>query len=1200
MQKAMDAIKKVSSARGLKELSCAIVKNSYALLGGQNMFLLYKMGNRLYYTDLLCSQVSPLFSDSESLYPLFEYTGLITEQAIKLNVNFLGDKGAIAEYTSIRLCAHQEVVGVLLSEGAVSPIPSEYSLFIEYTSHLLYNIIRNFPAIQILENGDSSYRAEQAAATELEIGAKGDVIYGEQDSLRIKRYIAAYEQSPMAIAIYRQEDKQIVDINKAFEKLLGYNYSEIVGVPTNDLELYYDIADVENITMILQRNESLYNYEMEMRRKDGETITILNSANKILLDGKVHFLSTLIDITERKKSEQLVERINRKLKVIRAVIQIASNIQQEKILMEETCKLLCHEAGYKFAWIGLVNSTEEQCLYPLAWAESVTHILEMSDMCKIFAKGEHDPALIAIKEGSMTFVHDLLAANTPYEWRDMALLAGCRSVVSLPLRDSSLHVFAVITIFSDQPNMFDAEEIKLLNKITFNIANAIIILRNKDERRRAELALRQSEARYYSLFNLMEEGVAINEVITNEQGDIVDYIIIDVNQGFYKHTPYKDTQVIGRTATELYSMSSSMIRQWWKEHAAIKTPVKTEYYHAPENRWFLITTTPPEENRFATIFTEITERKRIEAERNANLVFFQNMNEINTAIHSSKDFDTMIQETLKVVVRLFNCDRAWVIYPCDPEAEYWELVKVYTKPEFAESDQQYFKKIPMDDEVRRVNLLARTYDYPVTFGRGSQYTLSEKFCQDYNFRALICTALYPKIDKPWGFGLHQCLYDRIWTPEELNLLQEIGRRLADGLTGMLILRNLQESENKFSKAFKHSPTALSISSFETGIYLDVNENLLQALGYERSELIGANAIDLQIWDDINKRNEFLKMLVKDGQVKEYEFKFRCKNGDIRLGQTSGTLITINQEKCILLQANDITDKKNSERELENYRLHLEELVRVRTKEYSELNEKLHEQLEQKRQIEYLLNKSLEKEKELSEMKSRFISTTSHEFRTPLTSVLSSIQMIRRYKDRWNDELFEEHFERINRSIGNLTRLLDDILTINKVESGKTSFNPQYENLHGLCLDIIEEIGQYITPSHSFDFIYTPSEQFYYFDIKLLKRILQNLLSNAFRYSPEGGKVKLKIDFIAREKLLRITITDEGIGIPQKERSHLFEPFFRARNTGDIVGTGFGLSIVKHSVDLHRGGISFQSREGSGTKFIITIPTEIHETENTDH
>ena len=261
-------------------------------------------------------------------------------------------------------------------------------------------------------------------------------------------------------------------------------------------------------------------------------------------------------------------------------------------------------------------------------------------------------------------------------------------------------------------------------------------------------------------------------------------------------------------------------------------------------------------------------------------------------------------------------------------------------------------------------------------------------------------------------------------------------------------------------------------------------------------------------------------------------------------------------------------------------------IRMRNK-LDTTDKRLRHEIQQKEQVEQLLRDSLNKEKELNKLKSSFISTTSHEFRTPLTSILSSMQLVQRFRKKWSDDKLEDLFLKVKESILNLTKLLDDILTISHADSGKIVYKPENINLYSFLEQLVTETSHLALPGHTFSFKYAAYEKEFMLDPKLVRFIVVNLLSNAYKYSPEGGKIKLRIS--TPENVIRISISDEGIGIPEADRKNLFAPFFRAGNIGDIGGTGLGLSIVNRAVKMHNGSIIYKSKPEAGSKFIVDIP-----------
>jgi signal transduction histidine kinase len=250
---------------------------------------------------------------------------------------------------------------------------------------------------------------------------------------------------------------------------------------------------------------------------------------------------------------------------------------------------------------------------------------------------------------------------------------------------------------------------------------------------------------------------------------------------------------------------------------------------------------------------------------------------------------------------------------------------------------------------------------------------------------------------------------------------------------------------------------------------------------------------------------------------------------------------------------------------------------------------------EKRQAEAELIKSelrrleLEKEKEFVELRERFISLVSHEFRSPLAVMYSSTQLLQRYADRIAPEKRVKYIKDIENQIRYMNGLLDDMLILGKAKAGKIEFDPTPHDLEAFCHDILEQIQ--VTDQVGHRFLYNVQGELHevLVDERLLRHILVNLLSNAVKYSPAGTTVRLEITRQGHEGIFRVS--DTGIGIPEEDQKRLFEPFHRAGNARDIDGTGLGLTIVKQAVEVHKGTIICESATGVGTTFIVNLPIE---------
>jgi PAS domain S-box-containing protein len=286
----------------------------------------------------------------------------------------------------------------------------------------------------------------------------------------------------------------------------------------------------------------------------------------------------------------------------------------------------------------------------------------------------------------------------------------------------------------------------------------------------------------------------------------------------------------------------------------------------------------------------------------------------------------------------------------------------------------------------------------------------------------------------------------------------------------------------------------------------------------------------------------------------------------------------NGEQNVIAFVSDIAIRKEAEREIIKLNDELESTVEQRTEQ---LTNALH-QLERSKEE---LSKSLEKEKELNELKSNFVSMASHEFRTPLSTVLSSAYLIEKYSTSEDQPKREKHLQRIISSVNMLTDILNDFLSVGKIEEGKIQVRKSNFNIQTLLETISEEIknnlkkGQVIFYRHQGD----PNVMM---DPSLLKHIVMNLISNASKFSPDDSHIEMTT--INNINKVILSLKDRGIGISKADQQHLMERFFRGANATNVHGTGLGLHIVAKYAELLNGEVTYKSELGKGTEFVITF------------
>jgi PAS domain S-box-containing protein len=371
---------------------------------------------------------------------------------------------------------------------------------------------------------------------------------------------------------------------------------------------------------------------------------------------------------------------------------------------------------------------------------------------------------------------------------------------------------------------------------------------------------------------------------------------------------------------------------------------------------------------------------------------------------------------------------------------------------------------------------------------------------------------------------------------------------------------------------------------ERGKIESINPSACKLFEYTPEEVIGKNVSILMPPPDKAQHDEYLARYQRTGHAHILgigrEVMGLKKDGSIfpfRLGISE---VQYSGRKIYTGFIHDLSREKEAETQLKEYAVHLEELVQERTQSLNDTVKALQTAKEE-------VSLSLEKEKELGLLKSRFVSIASHEFRTPLTSVQLSASLIEKYAEQFNSPNIVKHVGKIKSAVGNLTSILNDFLSLEKLESGMQQPNYNDFDLVQFAEVITEEMQVLAKQNQNIIYQHTGTKSMVQLDQNLLRNCIVNLVNNAIKYSGENTFIGFTTEINKTDCV--ITVSDNGIGIPEADQKHLFEAFFRAHNTGTIPGTGLGLNIVARYTSLMNGKIDFKSDVNQGTLFTITFP-----------
>jgi PAS domain S-box-containing protein len=365
-------------------------------------------------------------------------------------------------------------------------------------------------------------------------------------------------------------------------------------------------------------------------------------------------------------------------------------------------------------------------------------------------------------------------------------------------------------------------------------------------------------------------------------------------------------------------------------------------------------------------------------------------------------------------------------------------------------------------------------------------------------------------------------------------------------------RGLKESEQRFDLLVEHIKDYAIFMIDPKGNVMTWNEGAEQIKGYKAAEVLG-KPISIFYSDEDNARGEPEENLRIAAKLGSYECVGVRKRKD-------GTLFHADVVYTCM-------------------RSHRQDIIG-----YVKITRDISEQ----RRVEEEMRQSLQKEKELNQMKSRFVTLASHEFNTPLSVILSSTSLLEKYNgDEMGAKRFH-HIQRIKNNVKNLRQIMGDFLSLEKLEAGVVSNCPEEVDLVALVGEAIQDMEGSLKAGQAIKLDILGDARIAFLDENLLRNILNNLLSNAVKYSPEQSRIILRLRI--EPDAVHFDVADKGIGIPQEEQAHLFERFFRAANTGSIPGTGLGLSIVKKYLDLMGGSITVSSEPLQGTTFSVTLPS----------
>lgn len=421
-------------------------------------------------------------------------------------------------------------------------------------------------------------------------------------------------------------------------------------------------------------------------------------------------------------------------------------------------------------------------------------------------------------------------------------------------------------------------------------------------------------------------------------------------------------------------------------------------------------------------------------------------------------------------------------------------------------------------------------------------------------------------------------------------------------TGLLVFHikqlyeKLEADKSHMTSLFQNATEGIILTDRSGKIVL-ANPSALHIFEYSEDELIGQN-IDILLPQKFRSghhklREGFYKAPANRTMGSGRDLFALRKSGENFPVEVSLSSYYQHDTQYVIAFIVDITQRKRIEQSMLQQQKELEKVTSEVRRMNIELEAKvgertviLKEALQRLELSQAELSEALDKEKELNEIKSRFVSMASHEFRTPLSAILSSSSLLKKYTTTEQQSNRDKHTKRIQESVKHLNDLLEDFLSLGKLDEGKIGASISELDLQEVVSDIVDDMKGLVREKQEISYVHT-GPTLIESDKKLVRNIMINLVSNAIKFSEADGKIQVRSHVNDQEAV--ISVTDDGIGISEEDQEHLFSSFFRGHNATNIQGTGLGLHIVKRYIDLLNGSVNLQSKLGEGTTILVTIP-----------
>jgi PAS domain S-box-containing protein len=1108
------------------------------------------------------------------------------------------------------------------------------------------NVICATPDISILaiarlmaENRISSVmivETQESLTIPVGIVTERDIVQFQALNLNFETYLAADVMSTPVFCVNAHESlwivQQIMEQRLIQRLAVTGTKGELLGIVTQS-----SILQVLNPLELYKLTEVL---EKKVLQLEAEKIELLENRN-VELEQQVD--ERTIALRKKVEREQLITKVAAQIRSSLDLQEILNTTVTEIRSLLKCERVIIYQFRPDFSGTVIAESIGKSGI-------SVLHS-EPNDPCIT------PEWLEPYRQGQIRVINDIYSEFMTPCHQEMLIGFDIRAKLMAPIVVENQLWGLMLTSYRDAPHNWELDEIELVRQLSIQVAIAIQQANSYQQVQIELRQREQAELDLYQLNQELEARVQRRTAELRNLSSRLELAVKSAKIGIWDWDIVNDRMIWDERMYKLYGVKASeflgAVEAWQaglhpddaaNANEVLQQAIRGEKDFDPEFRIVLPDgkvriiqaysivqrNSQGEAERMIGVNIDITERKQAEQKIKQQAEREHLLLETTQRIRESLDLATIFNTATQEIRQLINADRVG-IFKFDPDSNFndGEFVsesvvtgfnsvleaKIHDHC-FGEQYAPYYQqgRIQIVDDIYNAGLTDCHRDVLAQFQVRANLTVP--LLQGKNLWGLLC--------------IHQCSETRHWQEFEIELVKQIANQLAIAIQQADLFEKLQseliirkQAEKAIALQLQQQKIIREITQ-EIRSTLDLKQ-ILATVTQKVQELMQADrVIVFRLFAD--GRSKIVEEVVNSDYValKDRQWEDETWSQDILDYYWQGKprivpdvmndiwtdcLVEYSiegniQSKIVAPILQELGDNEIIGRWVNapNNKLwgvlvvHACSTKRIWEETEAQLLQQIANQLAiaiQQSDLFYQLQTSLAKEKEISQMRSRFITMASHEFRTPLAIISSSTGILQNFSDRLSAEKKQGHLDTIQKTIKHIVQLLDDVLMINRAEAEKMEFKPQALDIIAFCRRLKHEI-EGTSSTHKIEFVLKPSQPILNdtlvvrFDPKIIRQIFTNLLSNAIKYSPENSVVNFS--FIIENDQLIFKIKDAGIGIPKEDQVNLFSSFYRGSNVGTISGTGLGLVIVKRCVDLHQGQITLDSEVGQGTTFTVIIPS----------